>query len=191
MESIVPSLKRALPLVLLLSVACDDGLEPSPWNATPDTLVLYSASRAEYVNLGSGLDITSDPVTTIPLEAPGVTGNWDFALLDVNGGLALVPAVTLAPVTGSRSRLLELQGAVLADVEEAPSDSTRYTAQPVQLRTGSVYVLRSRRSSCGYTNGSRYAKLQPVEVDVARGIVRFAIVRNPFCDLRSLVPPQD
>ncbi|HSJ09609.1 MAG TPA: hypothetical protein VK928_06825 [Longimicrobiales bacterium] len=185
-----PSLKRALPLLVLLAGACDDGLQPNTWNATPDTLVLYSASRPEYVNLGSGLDITSEPVTTVPLEAPGVTGNWDFALLDVNGGLALVPAITIAPVTGSRARLLVVNGASLESVDEAPSDSTRYTAQALTLQTGAVYVLRSRRASCGYTAGSKYAKLQPVDVDVARGVVRFAIVRNPYCDIRSLVPPE-
>jgi hypothetical protein len=76
-------------------------------------------------------------------------------------------------------------------VTEAPRDTAAYSQSPVQLRTDVVYVLRSRRAPCGFTSGHRYAKMQPIELDHARGIYRFAVVRNPYCDDRALVPPQD
>jgi hypothetical protein len=54
-----------------------------------------------------------------------------------------------------------------------------------------VYIVRSRRASCGgVSSGYRYAKLRPVEIDVAAGTYRFEIVRNPYCDNRSFVPPE-
>ena len=88
----VQKLKRLIPLVVLIVAACDDPFGPAFWDATPDTVVLYSASRAEFIGRPSAVDITSIPVAALPIESPAITGNWDFALTDLNGGLALVPA---------------------------------------------------------------------------------------------------
>lgn len=180
-----------VPVLLLATAACSDPLEPVNWTAVPDTVTLYSASRTTYVNEGSVLDITSDPVSTYPLEAPGATGNWDFVVLEQGGSLALVPAVSFSSLTQSRSRIAVMGTSDFAGLDRAPGDTTAYTAQPVPLQEGAVYVLRSRRSSCGYTAGHRYAKVTPIDVDAARGTVQLVVIRNPFCDDRNLIPPGD
>jgi hypothetical protein len=182
--------RRVIVLLLPLLGACGDGLGPRFWDATPDTLVIHSASRNEYVGLASAVDIAADPVTPLPIEVPGLTGNWDFALADQGGVLALLPAAAV-PGTESRARVGRLQGNDFDALEEAPRDTTLYSASAVPLSDDATYVIRSRRSDCGFSSGYRYAKLKPVEIDVVRGRLRFAVVRNPFCDDRSFVPPRD
>jgi hypothetical protein len=186
----VSGLRRILPLVVLLAAACDDPFGPRLWDATPDTIVLYSASRAEYIGHSSVVDITTVPVAPLPLEVPGLTGNWDFALTDADGGLALAPASAFAGLE-SRARIAVLPNRTLDEVRQAPRDTALYATTPVVVQAGDVYIIRSRRSSCGGTNGYRYAKVRSVEIDVPRGIYTFEIVRNPFCDNRSFVPPED
>jgi hypothetical protein len=186
------AVNRQLRLVAVAAVvvvaACDDPFGPQPWNPTPETLTLYSASRAEYTGLVSALDLASDPVSVVAIEAPGATGQWDVVLVDGPGGLALAP-VGLFSAGTSRAAIAVIENRAFIDVDEAPRDEAAYSQEPVPLRANVVYVIRSRRSSCGFTTGVRYAKMQPVEIDQERGIYRFAVVRNPFCDDRALVPP--
>jgi hypothetical protein len=182
--------KRVLPLLLLALAACDDPFGPQYWNPAPQSVTMFSASRAEYVGLVSAVDLASDPVRAMSIEAPGATGNWDFVLVDGPGGLQLMSAEGFDGLT-SRARIAVIENAAFLDIREAPRDTARYTVGPVPLRTGVVYVIRSRRSVCGFTSGVRYAKMQPVEIDQERGIFRAAIVRNPYCDDRALVPPED
>lgn len=182
-------LKRLIPLVILVLAACDDPFGPNTWVAVQDTVTMYSASRAQYVGLGSAIDAVSDPVTVLPIEIPGATGNWDVALVDEGGGLSLVPAGAFVGLESNRARIALLEGRDFETLEEAPSDTARYSAGPVPVRTGVVYVLRTRKASCGLSSGYRYAKLKAVEIDVPRGIFRAVITRNPYCDDRSLVPP--
>jgi hypothetical protein len=184
--------RHLLPLVVLVAAACDDPFGPQTWNATPDTTFLYSASRAEYAGLFSVLDITSVPVARLPLEAPGLEGSWDFAVTDLDGGLALTPSSAFDGLGGdTRARVAELENTTLDAITQAPRDTTLYTSQSVRIQPGNVYIIRSRRSACGLSSGYRYAKLSSVEIDVERGILHFAIVRNPYCDNRSFVPPED
>ena len=191
MGGLVRRLKRLVPLAVLMVAACDDPFGPAVWDATPDTILIYSASRAEYLGRGSAIDIASVPVGVLPLEAPAVTGNWDFTLTDVEGGLALAPASAFQGLE-SRARVGVLPNRELEDVTEAPRDTTAFGVEPVLLREGDVYIVRSRRASCGgASSGSRYAKLRPVAIDVAAGTLSFEIVRNPFCDNRSFVPPEE
>jgi hypothetical protein len=199
MGGLVRRLKRLVPLAVLMVAACDDPFGPAVWDATPDTILIYSASRAEYLGRGSAIDIASVPVSVLPLEAPAVTGNWDFTLTDVAGGLALTPASAFQGLE-SRARVGVLSNRELEDVTQAPRDTTAsvvdgwsgFGVQPVLLRQGDVYIVRSRRASCGgASSGSRYAKLRPVAIDVAAGTLSFEIVRNPFCDNRSFVPPEE
>ena len=185
----VPKLKRLIPLVFVVLAACDDPFGPNTWFAVQDTLTMYSASRAQYVGLGSALDAVSDPVAVLPIEIPGATGNWDFALVDNNNTLSLAPAGSFTGLEANRSRIAVMEGRDFETLEEAPSDTTEYSAGPVGLRAGEVYVLRTRKAPCGLTTGYRYAKMKAIEVDVPRGIYRFVITRNPYCDDRSLVPP--
>lgn len=191
MGGFVHRLKRLIPLAVLIVAACDDPFGPAMWNATPDTVRIYSASRAEYLGFASAMDITTLPVSALPLEAPSVTGNWDFALTDYEGGLALVPASAIAGLE-SRARIGVLPGRELDDVTEAPRDTTAFTVAPLPLRAGDVYIVRSRRASCGgFSSGFRYGKLRAVSIDAAAGTLLFEIVVNPFCDNRSFVPPEE
>jgi hypothetical protein len=170
--------------------ACDDPFGPQMWNANPRELTLYSASRVEFTGLVSAIDLAADPVMGIAIEAPGATGNWDLVLVDHGGSLALVPASHFSGLA-SRAAIATIQNRAFIDVTEAPRDTAAYSLAPVALRTDVVYVIRSRRAACGFTTGHRYAKVQPIEIDQQRGIFRFAVVRNPYCDDRALVPPQD
>lgn len=188
---LVHRLKRLVPLAVLIVAACDDPYGPARWNADPDTLLVFSASRDIHIGRASAVDITSLPVAVLPLEAPGVTGNWDIALVDVGGGLALAPAASFQGLE-SRARIGVLRDRVLDDVKEAPRDTSAFTAEPIALRAGDVYLVRSRRASCGgVSSGYRYAKLRPVTIDETAGTLRFEIVVNPYCDNRSFVPPEE
>ena len=188
---VVHRLKRLIPLAVLMVAACDDPYGPAVWNARPDTILLYSASRAEHLGRASALDITSPPVSPLPLEAPGVTGNWDVALIDLDGGLGIVPASAFEGLE-SRARVGVDSIRTFEDVTEAPRDTTRFTVEALPLREGNVYLIRSRRASCGVgSTGYRYGKLRPVAIDEAAGTLRFEIVVNPFCDNRSFVPPEE
>jgi hypothetical protein len=182
-------MKRLVPLLVLALVACDDPYGPQWWSPTPQSVTMYSASRAEYVGLVSALDLATDPIRPIAIEAPGATGNWDVVLLDGPDGLQLASAEGFEGLS-SRAGIAVLEGTAFLDVRAAPRDTSAYTTGPVLLRTGVVYIIRSRRASCGFAAGVRYAKLQPVEIDRERGVFRAAIVRNPFCDDRALIPPE-
>ena len=190
MDVAVTRLKRFLPLVFVMLAACDDPFGPNVWFALQDTVTLYSASRAQYVGLGSALDAVADPVTALPIEIPGATGNWDFALIEDANGLALAPAGAFSGLEASRARIAVIEGQRFETLEEAPSDTTRYSAAPVPVRMDVVYVLRTRKATCSFTTGYRYAKIKPIHVDAARGTFRFVVTRNPYCDDRSLVPPE-
>jgi hypothetical protein len=179
-----------IPLAAVMLTACSDPWGPQPWSANPIDITLYSASRPEYVGLVSALDLASEPVMAVSIEAPGATGQWDMVLVEQNGVLSLAPAGWFEGLT-SRAAIATVQDRAFIDVTEAPRDTAAYSQAPVQLRTDVIYVLRSRRGQCGFTTGHRYAKMQPIELDQARGIYRFAVVRNPYCDDRALVPPQD
>jgi hypothetical protein len=181
--------RQWLVLAVVLAVtACDDPFGPQLWDGTPVAMTLYSASRAEYTGLVSALDLVAQPVSAVSIEAPGALGNWDVVLLDGPDGLVLATSTAFegAPAGG---RIAMLPNRTFLEVTEAPSDTAAYSAGPVPLRTDAVYVIRSRRASCGFSSGVRYAKVQPIEVDRARGIFRFAVSRNPYCEDRSLVPP--
>ena len=190
MDGLVHRLKRLLPLMILIVAACDDPYGPALWDATPDTLLVYSASRAEYLGLGSAVDIASQGGAIVfPLEAPGVTGNWDFTLTDVDGGLALTPSSAFEGLE-SRARIGVLANRDLDDVTEAPRDTTAFSVEPALVRPGDVYIVRSRRASCGGVSGYFYGKLRAVTIDEDAGTLRFEIVVNPYCD-RSFVPPEE
>jgi hypothetical protein len=187
----VRRLHRLIPLAaVLLATACDDPFGPQLWDATPVSLTLYSASRAEYVGMVSALDLVGQPVAPIAIEAPGALGNWDVVVLDGPNGLVLASALVFPGATAG-GRIAVLENTSFLDVTEAPQDTAAYSVGPVPLRTDVVYVIRSRRANCGYSTGVRYAKVQPIEVDPARGLFRFAIVRNPYCESRALVPPTE
>ncbi|MGH7552655.1 MAG: hypothetical protein ACREMQ_06460 [Longimicrobiales bacterium] len=179
----------AIPLVIAAG-GCDDGIGPAFWDSTPDSVTLFSISRADLIGLPSAYDVIQlRPVT---VENPAATGTWDFALAEQNGQFVMVPAGSFGGIT-SRAGIATLGPGSLDAVTEAPRDTARFSTAPVPIATGSIYVLRSRREGCGAFGGTgvRYAKLHAVAVDAATGTFRFAVVRNPYCNDRALVPPED
>jgi len=180
-------------LIFLAAVsasACDDELGIQNWDAQPDTIPLFSLSRPDLLGLPSAYDFVNR--RQVEVETPGNGGNWDVALGESNGQLQLIPAAAFSGQTASRARIATITGTPFASLDEAPSDTTLYTAQPVTLTVGGVYVVRTRRSACSlsFSTASFYAKLQALTVNVADGRATFAVVVNPFCD-RSFVPPDE
>ncbi|MEO7671907.1 MAG: hypothetical protein ABIV28_06755 [Longimicrobiales bacterium] len=138
----------------------------------------------------SAFDLTSSPARVVAIESEAGAGSWDVILIDNGTSLALESAATFTGIT-SRARIAVITGTAFADVKSAPSDTSKYSAGPVNLRADAVYIIKSRTTSCALKAGPIYAKLQPVTVDVVNGIFKFNYVSNPNCDDRALISPAD
>ena len=178
-------------LILCFAVAlaaCDDNLGVQDWDATPDTITIFSLSRPDLLGFPSAYDFANRRV--ISVETPGSANNWDVALGSGSGSLQLIPAIAFEGVD-SRARIAVMAGSDFETLEEAPRDTAAFTAQPVSLQTGGVYVVRSRRVGCGFSTAVHYAKIKAVKLDPTAGFATFAVVVNPLCNDRSFVPPDD
>ena len=186
--------RGALAVSILPALAgCDDDLNQD-WVAVPDTVQLYSLSRPELIGQPSAFDFFNAlgaGVSGIPVivEDPGASGRWDVAVTDVSGGLALAPAGAFVGLT-SRAGIATVTGSTLEEFGRAPSDTSRYSSAAVPLEAGKLYVVRSRRESCGFSSGSKYAKLEVLETNPTTGTVRFRAITNPYCNDRRLIPPE-
>ncbi|HUP89893.1 MAG TPA: hypothetical protein VM100_11095 [Longimicrobiales bacterium] len=176
-----------LILAAVASGACDDALGPQAWDATPDTITLYSASRTDLLGFPSGYDFVNR--TPIRVEAAGTVGAWDVVLAGTTT-LQLVPAGAFQG-NPSRAGIAVITGATFDALKEAPSDTAAFTQQPVTIANGGVYVVRTRRYACSFSTAVNFAKVKVVALDVAAGSARFAVVRNPYCNDRSFVPPEN
>ena len=173
--------------MVFLTTACEEPFGVVDWTDDPVHVTLYSASREAYVGRPSVFDLASLPPRALPVEGEVGAFAWDFVLIDYQGGLALAPASTVDGIE-SRAGIATMSGSAFDKVVRAPGDSAAYSRQPVKLQTGVVYVLRSRPTTCTITTGVIYAKIEPVQLDVANGIFEFKYVDNPNCGDRSLVP---
>jgi hypothetical protein len=175
--------------VLLLPVvtACGDDFERD-WEQIPDTVLLYSLSRPEFIGRNSAIDFTSGSARAV--EDQVSTNAWDFALAEQGGQLVLAPASAFSGLT-SRAGIADIGPGVLEDIRRAPSDTSAFKATPTVIRTGTIYVVRTRRTTCagGFGTGVFYAKMEALNVDVAAGTLRFRSITNPFCNDRALIPP--
>jgi hypothetical protein len=172
--------------ILMALSGCGDDPFAFDWVDTPDTVVLYSLARPE-LNLASGWDFFRG--NAIRIEAPNASGSWDVALDTQNGELVLLPPGALG--VESRARIAPLSGIQFDDVREAPSDSTAYISRaPVPMALGTTYVIRTDQSVGAFgTRCVYYARMEPLELDVAGGTMTFREVTNPVCNDRDLVPP--
>jgi hypothetical protein len=166
--------------------ACSDNLGPQDWNATPDTITIFSLSRPDLLGFPSAYDFANR--RQIQVETPGTAGAWDVALGSPNNTLQLIPAGDFQGID-SRARIAVINGS-FEDLKEAPRDSASFTSSPIPLQTGGVYVVRTRRVGCGFSTAVHYAKLKAVTLDNAAGFATFAVVVNPLCNDRSFVPPK-
>lgn len=186
--------RRLTPTALALAAALMTGLaacgaDPFSfnWNATPNTVSMYSLARPE-LNLPSAYNFFAR--SSLPVEAPTATGNWDMAIDTRDGELVLLPPGALG--VESRARIAALEGLELDDVTEAPSDTLVFSASvPVPARMGTTYVIRTgQRAGSFGTRCVYFAKMEPVSIDVAAGTMTFREVTNPVCNDRRLVPPR-
>lgn len=180
---LVVALGVALPMAM---VGCEDDPFAFQWDPTPDTVLLYSLQRPE-LNLISGFNFFKK--IGVSVEDPNATGEWDVAIDTRSGAIAFVLPGSYGVST--TARIAQLEGIRFEDVTEAPSDTLVYTASdPVPVRTGTVYVVKTNRSpgsfgsSCVY-----YAKAEAVAIDVVEGTLLFRYVTNPICNSQDLVPP--
>ncbi len=190
-DTMIPQgMVRLIPVLALAGLGCGDDLGLGDWVAIPDTAVIYSLSRPELLRQPAAYDFVQ--LRRVVVENPGVTGTWDVVLAEENGQFVIVPASNFPLLTMSRAAVGETTHATLEALREAPSDTAAYTRKPLALRTGAVYVVRSRRDICfGFGSGVRYGKFQVVDMDATLGAVTIAAVRNPFCNDRKLIPPDE
>ncbi|HET9984797.1 MAG TPA: hypothetical protein VFQ38_14465 [Longimicrobiales bacterium] len=179
-----------LAAVVALAAGCGDALGPQTWSAVPDTVTLYSASRTELTGLPSGYDFTTG--LSITVESPGQSGSWDLVVADrTGGGFSFLPSGAVLGGSGGAG-IAAVSGQTLDAVKEAPSDTTAYArSTDVPVTVDGVYAIRTRRVNCSLGSGVHYAKLHVISTDPVRGSVQFEVVRNPFCDDRKLIPPQN
>lgn len=176
--------RTALPIAAVaLTAACDDPYNIDWSFAEPDTVTLYSLSRAEYVRFPSVYDFVTGYAGAI--EDDGMIGFWDLGFVETDGDAdfllpggwaGLRPQAVMRPIPGY----------AWEDVVQAPTAG--YDSASVRLHTGLVYVLRTRSYDSGGATCYHYAKVEPVELDVDRGILRFRYMVNPNCGSRRLVP---
>jgi hypothetical protein len=177
-----------LLVVVVSTIACEDDLGLDEWSARPDTVTLYSLSRPDLINQPSAYDFVNHLVVRV--ESPSATGTWDVALRDEGNGLALVPAGGFQGLS-SRAALSVITNRTFEELREAPEDTARFTSGPVVVQAGQVLAVRTRRAGCAFTTSVRYGKIKIIDVNPAAGTVRFAAIVNPFCNDRSLIPPND
>jgi hypothetical protein len=181
-----------LALVLLaLPMAGCDSTDNFAAVLSDDTLSLVAPTAG--LRQPSAVDITA-PVGIIggprfPEESQDALIGWDFALRLVGGELHLVPAGAIGLTGGStRAGLTEAQtGKSFDDVKQAPSSSNFITTHGVAMRVGEVYVARSRLAACGFSSIEQYAKLQPLEVNVAAQRLKLRVATSTRCGDQRLV----
>jgi len=77
-------------------------------------------------------------------------------------------------------------------MRRAPSDTLLYvTDKPVPVELGTIYVVRTHEQIGSYGRICvYYGKLEPLEIDLQAGVLRFLQDTSPVCNNRSLLPPR-
>lgn len=191
-QVLLRSIRLPLLAAALLTAACDDPFANPAWSDRPDTVIVFSAYRSEYAGMPSAVNLTGNFLSLVAIDDLGAASEWDFMLGEDASGMLWVPSSVVPGQSDSRSSIARVDATNLDEVTRAPEPGgDRYTREPVTLEVGAVYVLRSRRSNTCYVRGSNYAKMKVVGLDAALGTAEIAIVRNPYCDNRDLVPPDE
>jgi hypothetical protein len=175
----------AIPLALLFAACDSTGTDFDPLIAT-DTIELAAPTAGS--GLPSAVDITALSGFIVGGRYPeeiSDAGEWDLALRLVGGELQFVPAGSIGILDpGGRSRAgitQPLTGRSFESVTQAPNQGSFVTDRGVPVRVGEVYAARSRLTLCLSSAVEQYAKLQPLEVDLAAQRVRFRIQTNSRC----------
>ena len=182
---------RVLPILLLavsvLAAGCDDGFGSGRAPLIGNSVTLFSAAREDLFRMPSAIDFFRFQVR--PIEHQLATGDgWDVALTEVGSEFGLAAPGVFPGLESMNAGIAVFSGKTLEEVERAPAESSAYAdTEPVPLRLGDVYVIRSRRlQGC-----TVYAKIQAVELDPTVGSVVFEYIVNPNCADRNLVRRDD
>ncbi len=184
--------RAVVAVVAALSLSILGGCDEDPfgfndWVLSPDTAFLYSLARPE-LNLPSGFNMNTRQLVRI--EAAGSTGAWDFLVNTVDGAMVLVVPTAVGLETSAA--IARIDDETFESIRSAPRDTARYERNaPVPLSVGQLYVVRTNLSQGSF--GQRcnyYGKIEPLEIDIAGGTLRFRFDSNPICNSRDLVPPE-
>lgn len=181
-----PLLVAALLLLVAALPACGDDPFLFRWTENPREALLYSLDREER-NRPTAFGMLNGE--RVILENPATSGRWDFALDTRNGALVLLPPRAVG--VQSRAGIVEFPDVRFDEVREAPSDTAVYvTRDPVPLRMGSIYVVRTREQPGSFGQVCVfYGKMQPLEMDPVAGTLLFRFDTSPDCNNPRLVPP--
>ena len=172
----------------LLLAACEGEDFLVRWEENPLEQVIYSIDREpEGVLRSTAFNMLER--RGVILEDPNAQGRWDFALDRVDGTMVLMPPLGLGVL--SRAAIAPIPGTEFADVTEAPSDTLVYsTREPVPVALGTVYVIRTHQQPGFFGQFCFFfGKIEPIEIDLEAGTLRFLHDVSPDCNNRSLVPP--
>ena len=179
------AIAAALPLALLLGASDSNDTSFDPLLAV-DTFEIAAPTAGSA--LPTAVDITALSGVVFGGRFPeqlADAGEWDLALRLVGGELQFVPAgkIGIMDIGGvSRAAITDpLNGRTFESVTQAPNAGAFVTDRGVPVRLGGVYAARSRLVPCGLSAVEQYAKLQPLEVDLAAQKVRFRIQTNSRC----------
>ena len=176
------NVRKFLVLMLLSSAAvttaCEDELLFPEMDVIADTVVLYSAARENLTGLPAAFNFVT--LQRIPIEVAGASGQWDVMLTEQNGQLVFVPAGAI-PELAALAEITVVEGTSFDALTRAPSGNDVYVTEPVSVRSGVVYVVRTRSSPC-----TLYAKFRVLAADADDGNVRFEFLQNPNCGNRAL-----
>lgn len=185
----------ALAVAALLAVflaACDDPnsgvFDPQIRQDTVDLAVPAVAPE-----IPSALDVSyaSSPIRGRYPELAADAESWDVTIRRGEGTLLFAPAglyefqnpvggATTAAITAPIERTID-------ELRQAPSEGAFIRDSMIPVRTGVVYVVRSRATGASYGGCQNYAKVEPLAVDVAGGTVQLRVVGNARCNDRRLV----
>jgi hypothetical protein len=181
------SIRRLAPLLLAVAViACGDNTSSSfPRPSEPVEAGLYDISGGP-IDRASALNVVSGRGNGQPRAVRvDVTDQWDIGFGILEGELVWLPAgffEGFEPDAG----ILELPEG-FEQLTEAPSDKELYEKEePVPLKDGGVYVVRSRTDPALSVPCHIFAKLlvSAIQEDPTR--VDLQVVWNPNCDDRNL-----
>ena len=167
--------------------ACDDDPFLIEWTENPQESVLFALDRDE-LNSPSAYNMLAR--LQVVIEDPVTEGRWDFAVDRQNGQMVfLTPRVLGIP---SEAALVPFPGMEFEEMRRAPSDTLLYvTDKPVPVELGTIYVVRTHEQIGSYGRICfYYGKLEPLEIDLQAGVLRFLQDTSPACNNRSLVPPR-
>lgn len=181
-----PALVLAALVGTSLLAACGDDPFQFNWVENPREALLFSLDRDER-NRPTAFEMLQGQ--RVVLESVGAAGLWDFALDTRDGALVFLPPRAVG--VQSRAGIVEFPGLRFDELREAPSDTAAYvTREPVPVRLGSVYAVRTRQQSGAFGQACvYYGKVQPLEIDVENGTLLFRFDTSPDCNNPRLVPP--